>query len=51
MAHCMSPYRRRITPVRTSSDVLKEHLKKAGNQAMDLGTHTRDSVDYPDFAR
>lgn len=30
--------------------VLKEHLKKAGNEVMDLGTHTRDSVDYPDFA-
>ena len=30
--------------------LLVEHLTAAGHQVTDLGTHTRDSVDYPDLA-
>lgn len=29
---------------------LKDHLKQLGHEVLDKGTHTRDSVDYPDFA-
>ena len=29
---------------------VKDHLKALGHEVMDHGTHTRDSVDYPDFA-
>ena len=29
---------------------LKDHLKAAGIQVTDKGTHAKDSVDYPDFA-
>lgn len=29
---------------------LKDHLKEAGYEVLDKGTHVRDSVDYPDFA-
>lgn len=29
--------------------VLKEHLEEKGIQVVDVGTHTEDSVDYPDF--
>jgi ribose 5-phosphate isomerase B len=29
--------------------VLIEHLQALGIPVLDLGTHTRDSVDYPDF--
>jgi ribose 5-phosphate isomerase B len=28
-----------------------EHLAAAGHEIEDLGTHTTDSVDYPDFGR
>lgn len=31
-------------------DVLAEHLRKAGHDVADLGTHTGDSVDYPALA-
>lgn len=31
-------------------DVIAEHLRKAGHDVADLGTHTGDSVDYPTFA-
>ena len=27
-----------------------EHLKNAGHEVTDFGTHTLDSCDYPDFA-
>ncbi len=30
---------------------LAEHLRKAGHEVLDRGTHTHDSCDYPDFAR
>lgn len=30
--------------------VVKDHLKKAGHEVKDEGTHVRDSVDYPDHA-
>lgn len=29
---------------------LKEHLAHEGTEITDVGTHTHDSVDYPDFA-
>lgn len=29
---------------------LKDHLKAAGYDVTDKGTHVKDSVDYPDFA-
>jgi ribose 5-phosphate isomerase B len=29
---------------------LKEHLRAQGYEVKDLGTHTKESVDYPDFA-
>lgn len=29
---------------------VKEHLKAAGHEVMDKGTHVRDSVDYPEFS-
>ena len=32
-------------------DHVKQHLAGRGIQVEDLGTHTSDSVDYPDFAR
>ncbi len=31
-------------------NTLVEHLKKEGYNVADLGTHTADSVDYPDIA-
>ena len=31
-------------------NALVEHLKKEGYNVADLGTHTADSVDYPDIA-
>jgi ribose 5-phosphate isomerase B len=30
--------------------VLRAELERLGYQALDLGTHSADSVDYPDFA-
>ena len=30
---------------------LKEELQKEGFEVIDFGTHTADSVDYPDYAR
>lgn len=30
--------------------LLKEKLEQQGHQIIDLGTHTDDSVDYPDFS-
>lgn len=29
--------------------LLAEHVTSAGHEVLDLGTHTDDSVDYPDF--
>jgi ribose 5-phosphate isomerase B len=31
--------------------LLKQELEKAGHPVLDLGTHSLDSVDYPDFGR
>lgn len=31
-------------------DTIKKHLESAGHSVTDYGTHTADSVDYPDFA-
>ncbi len=30
-------------------NALVEHLRAEGHEVSDLGTHTKDSVDYPDF--
>src|SRR5437588_11247223 len=30
--------------------VLSEHLKQNGHQVVDVGTHTTQAVDYPDYA-
>jgi|SaaInlV_200m_DNA_3_1039701.scaffolds.fasta_scaffold01514_8 ribose 5-phosphate isomerase B len=32
-------------------EVLKDHLKNAGYQIIDCGTHSTDAVDYPDIAQ
>lgn len=32
-------------------DILKQHLIRLGYTVIDCGTHTKDSVDYPDIAR
>lgn len=32
-------------------EMLKAHLQAAGHTVIDCGTHSTDSVDYPDFAR
>jgi ribose 5-phosphate isomerase B len=31
-------------------EIIKEYLKKSGNEVLDFGTNTTESVDYPDFA-
>lgn len=31
-------------------NMLVEHLRGAGHDVVDVGTHSRESVDYPDFA-
>ena len=31
-------------------NLIGEHLRKQGHEVKDLGTHTLDSCDYPDFA-
>lgn len=31
-------------------DTIKKHLENAGHTVTDYGTHTAESVDYPDFA-
>jgi ribose 5-phosphate isomerase B len=31
--------------------ILKQHLISLGYEVIDVGTHTKDSVDYPDIAR
>ena len=31
-------------------EALKQHLTKQGYDTLDCGTHSKDSVDYPDFA-
>ena len=31
-------------------ELLKEYLKELNHEAVDFGTHSLDSVDYPDFA-
>lgn len=31
-------------------ELLKKHLEQNGHQVKDFGTHSLDSVDYPDFA-
>ena len=31
-------------------EIIKEYLKKSGNEVTDFGTTTTESVDYPDFA-
>lgn len=30
---------------------VREHLEQEGHEVVDVGTHSEDSVDYPDFAR
>ena len=32
-------------------DYIKEYLTKKGHEVKDFGTYTKDSCDYPDFAR
>ena len=32
-------------------EILKKHLEGQGYAVIDCGTHSTDSVDYPDFAR
>jgi len=32
-------------------DAIREHLKSQGHEVQDYGTHSRESVDYPDYAR
>ena len=32
-------------------DYLREALRAAGHEVEDLGTNSKDSIDYPDFAR
>ena len=32
-------------------DYIKEYLTKKGHEVEDFGTYTKDSCDYPDFAR
>ncbi len=32
-------------------NALVEHLRAEGHEVSDLGTHTKDSVDYPDFGK
>lgn len=32
-------------------EALAEHLRSRGNEVFDRGTHSKDSVDYPDFAQ
>lgn len=32
-------------------EALAEHLRRGGNEVRDCGTHSKESVDYPDFAR
>ena len=32
-------------------EMLKAHLQAAGHTVLDCGTHSTESVDYPDFAR
>lgn len=32
-------------------EILKQHLKQRGIQVSDLGTHSKDSTDYPDYAQ
>ncbi|MBN9538180.1 MAG: ribose 5-phosphate isomerase B [Reyranella sp.] len=32
-------------------EILKRDLQEAGHEVLDLGTHSTDSVDYPDFGR
>ena len=32
-------------------DQIAAHLKQAGHEVLDVGTHNADSVDYPDYAR
>jgi len=34
----------------TLKDALKAWLERQGHEVLDLGTHTADSVDYPDYA-
>lgn len=35
----------------TLKEALVEHLKKAGHNVQDVGTHSQESVDYPDYVR
>ena len=30
---------------------VREHLERSGHDVVDVGTHSEESVDYPDFAR
>jgi len=30
---------------------VREHLEQEGHEIVDVGTHSEDSVDYPDYAR
>ncbi len=31
-------------------ELFKEHLEKNGHEVIDFGTHSKESVDYPDYA-
>lgn len=32
-------------------DTIREHLQGLGHEVQDFGTHSRESTDYPDYAR
>lgn len=32
-------------------EIIREHLTALGHEVVDVGTHSTESVDYPDFAR
>lgn len=32
-------------------EIIREHLTTLGHEVVDVGTHSTESVDYPDFAR
>ncbi|HON45972.1 MAG TPA: ribose 5-phosphate isomerase B [Planctomycetota bacterium] len=34
----------------TLKEIIKKELKKMGHTVIDVGTHSTDSVDYPDYA-
>lgn len=34
-----------------AKEIIKKYLQDAGYAVEDMGTHSEDSVDYPDFAK